>query len=53
MHFLYDIISRTETLDYGLFWIKDQLCGYPVPIIEFKVSRPVDDFKQCVWSSGY
>jgi hypothetical protein len=52
---LYDGISRSETLDYGLFWKKDQLCGYPAPIVEFIVSRTVDpdDFKQCVWSSGY
>ena len=52
---IYDGVTHSEDLKCGLHFEKGSLCGWPTPIIKFKLSRQIDPevFKQCVWTSGY
>jgi hypothetical protein len=52
---IYDGITYSKEKDCGLYFEEGQLCGWPIPIIQFKLSRHVDaeDFKTCVWTSGF
>jgi hypothetical protein len=52
---IYDGITRSTELNCGLYFEDGNLCGWPAPIIKFKLSRKVDhdSFKQSVWTSGF
>lgn len=52
---LYDGITHSEEMECGLHLKDSELKGYPSPIVEFTLSRPVDvdDFRQSIWMSRY
>lgn len=52
---IYDGITFSKEKDCGLYFEDGQLCGWPAPIIQFRLSRQVDaeDFKKCVWTSSF
>lgn len=52
---VYDGISHSTELNCGLFFKDGNLCGWPSPIIKFRLSRKVDpeSFNRSVWTSGF
>jgi len=52
---IYDGITYSSVMKYGLYIKDGELEGHPSPIIEFTLSRSVDvnDFKKCVWRSSF
>jgi len=52
---IYDGITYSDEMEYGLYIKDGELEGHPSPIIEFTLSRSVDvdDFRKCVWMSQF
>ena len=52
---IYDGITYSDEIKYGLYIKDGELEGHPSPIIEFTLSRSVDvdDFRKCVWMSRF
>jgi hypothetical protein len=52
---IYDGISYSKSLKCGLYFQGNELHGHPSPIIQFKLSKPVEPetFKNSVWMSRY
>jgi hypothetical protein len=52
---IYDGITYSEEMECGLNIKDGELKGHPTPIIEFTLSRSVDedDFRKCVWMSSF
>ena len=52
---IYDGITYSDEMQYGLYIKDGELKGHPSPIIEFTLSRSVDvdDFKRCVYMSSF
>jgi hypothetical protein len=51
---IYDGVSHTNSSKFGLYFEDEELCGYPSPIIEFRLSKAVnpDSFVKCIWTSS-
>ena len=57
LEFIYDGITPIEGEDFG-YWFEDSqdyLCGYPAPIVRFKLDRPIDveDFRRSIFTSSF
>jgi hypothetical protein len=52
---LYDGVSYCEELDYGINISGDTISGHPSPIIEFILTKPVDEqeFLRSVWDGSF
>ena len=51
---LYDGVSKAKDGELGLYFEEGELCGYPSPVIEFRLKKAVDpeSFVKCVWMSS-
>jgi hypothetical protein len=51
---IYNGISPTSDNESGLYFDDEELCGYPSPIIEFRLTKAVnpDTFLKCIWMSS-
>jgi len=52
---LYDGVTHMEDEEYGYWFNDDELCGYPAPIIRFKLDHEVDieQFRRSMFTTSF